>query len=90
MVIRTYHPLLPKVVKLATIDCDSESKECISLFWTLWNNALVELSGIPNYHFNPKGWCMDEAGANWSAIEEVFGSEALLKCESCEFHFKDP
>lgn len=32
---------------------------------------------------------MDEAGANWSAIEEVYGSEALLKCKSCEFHFKD-
>lgn len=51
----TYQPLLRKVVKLATMDCDSENKECISLFWTLWNNALAELSGIPNYHFNPKG-----------------------------------
>jgi len=68
-----YHPLLRKVVTLATRDCESENKNCISLFWTLPNNALVELSGIQNYHFNPKGWCMDEAGASCSDIEKVYG-----------------
>ncbi|CAB3993049.1 Hypothetical predicted protein [Paramuricea clavata] len=85
----TYHPLLRKLVKLATMDCERENQECISLFWKLWNDALSEISKNPAYTFDPKGWCMDEAGANWSAIEEVFGSEALSKCKSCEFHFKD-
>ena len=71
------------------MDCERENQECISLFWKLWNDALSEISKNPVYTFNRKGWCMDEAGANWSAIEEVFGSEALSKCKSCEFHFKD-
>ena len=71
------------------MDCERENQECISLFWKLWNDALSDLSGNSAYKFDPKGWCIDEAGANWSAVEEVFGSEALSKCKSCEFHFKD-
>ena len=71
------------------MDCERENQECISLFWKLWNDALSEISKNPAYTFDPKGWCMDEAGANWSAIEEVFGSEALSKCKSCKFHFTD-
>lgn len=85
----TYHPLLRKIVKLATMDCERENQECITLFWKLWNDALSEISADPAYKFDPKGWCVDEAGANWSAIEVVFGSEALSKCKSCEFHYKD-
>ena len=49
---------------------------------------LQDASGDDQYVFNPCGWVLDEAGAEWNAIRIVFGEAAVSKVVSCEFHFK--
>ena len=50
--------------------------------------VLQGVSGDRNYIFNPTGWVLDEAGAEWNAIRIVFGEHVMAKVVSCEFHFK--
>ena len=42
-----------RVMHLATMEAERENTECFTLFLTLWNNLLAEVSGIPGYKFNP-------------------------------------
>ena len=43
-----------------------------------------------DYVFNPiKGWCTDMAGANIEGLRWSFGSDAVERIKTCEFHFKD-
>lgn len=49
---------------------------------------LQDASGDDQYVFNPCGWGLDEAGAEWNAIRIVFGEATVSKVVSCEFHFK--
>ena len=49
----TYHHGMRCVMHLATMEAERENTECFSLFLTLWNNLLAEVSGIPGYKFNP-------------------------------------
>ena len=49
----TYHHGMHHVMCLATMEAGKENIECFSLFLTLWNNLLAEVSGIPGYKFNP-------------------------------------
>ena len=83
-----YHPLLRKVIRLATMDCEKEDTQSITLFWTLFNETLQIVKQDRSYGFNPKGWVRDEAGANWAAIRNVFGEQGVKGMASCEFHFK--
>ena len=41
------------VMHLATMEAERENTECFTLFLTLWNNLLAEVSGTPGYKFNP-------------------------------------
>ena len=84
-----YHPLLRKQVVLASMDCEKEDTENVTLFWNTFNSLLRKESSDLTYSFNPKGWCSDAAGCNAASIESVFGKEALSKLKSCEFHFLD-
>ena len=77
-----------RVMRLATMETERENTECFSLFLTIWNNLLAEVSGIPGYKFNPRGIMCDEAGCNFNAIEKVFGQEFLGRTVTCQFHFK--
>ena len=49
----TYHHGMRRVMHLATMEAERENTECFSLFLTLWNNLLAEVSGIPGYKLNP-------------------------------------
>ena len=57
----TYHHGMRCVMCLATMEAERENTECFTLFLTLWNNLLEEVSGIPGYKFNPRGIMCDEA-----------------------------
>lgn len=46
------------------------------------------MSGNKEYVFNPTGWVLDEAGAEWNAIKIMFGEAAVSRVVSCEFHYK--
>ena len=61
----------------------------ISIFWEFFNEILSEIKGR-NYKFNPKSIMVDENGANYCAIRNVFGLEfATSKAVSCQMHYKN-
>ena len=43
------------------MDCEKEDTQCITLFWTLFNETLQIVKQDTSYKFNPKGWVCDEA-----------------------------
>ena len=47
-----------------------------------------ELTGDNSYTFSPCGFMVDEAGANFNAIQTVFGKEMLAHAVTCQWHFK--
>ena len=53
LILWTYHHGMHRVMRLATMEADRENTECFTLFLTLWNNLLAEVSGILGYKFNP-------------------------------------
>ena len=57
---------------LATMETKAESSTTCALFWKMWNKALGEVKGDPNYTYNPKGFMTDEAGANVNGILQVY------------------
>ena len=73
---------------LAIMDVEKENAANLTLFWQLWNEVLQEVSGKEDYHFNPKGWIVDENPANWKSMHNVFGDSGVERTYSCEFHFK--
>ena len=77
-----------RVMRLATMEAERENTECFTLFLTLWNNLLAEVSGIPGYKFNPRGIMWDEAGCNFNQ-SKVYGKEFLGRTVTCQFHFKN-
>ena len=82
-----YHPLLKKQISLAIMETEAEDSQCITLFWTLFQEALGKATSTSNA-FNPSGWSTDMAGANLVGIKNVFGADALKRVKTCEFHFK--
>ncbi|KAK3712983.1 hypothetical protein QZH41_012837 [Actinostola sp. cb2023] len=83
-----YHPLLRKLVKLATMESMKEDTDAMIKFWSLFNEILQDITGDPQYVFNPTGWVLDEAGAQWNAVRIVFGEQSIPKVIGCEFHYK--
>ena len=57
------------------------------MFFKLLNEMLQKVSGKKTYKFNPWRFYVDEGGANKNAIQEVFGSKALRKTVTCQWHF---
>ena len=86
--IHVYHPLLRKVITLATMECEKETTKTFTTFWNLFNEALKKVSLDSKVVFNPFGWMGDEAGANWTALAVVFGEDAINRTLGCQFHFK--
>ena len=84
-----YHMAMHRILRLAMMEVKSESTHEISIFWELFNEILSEIKGR-NYKFNPKSIMVDENGANYCAIRNVFGLEfATSKVVSCQMHYKN-
>ena len=64
------------------------SKEVMKIVEMSFFQVLQALSGNKEYVFNPTGWVLDEAGAEWNAIKIIFGEAAVSRVVSCEFHNK--
>ena len=85
----TLHPALKKLVRIASMEVKSESTQHIAIFWLLLNEVLEQYSGIQDYKFNPTTIIVDEAGANYCSIQEVFGKEFVTKrVIGCQMHFR--
>ena len=87
LVLWTYHPGLCKVMRLASMECERENTECIAMFLDLFNKALQNKTGNPQYKFNPAGFMVDENGANFNAIERVLGMDVAAHTVTCQWHF---
>ena len=83
----TYHPGLRKVMRLASMECECENTECIAMFLDLFNKALQNKTGNPQYKFNPAGFMVDESGANFNAIERVLGMDVAACTLTYQWHF---
>ena len=81
----THHP---RMQRLAMMECKKESTEMIEISFRLFNKALANFVGDPNYKFNPSIICMDEAGANLQGLRRVFGDAFMVRVVSCQWHFK--
>ena len=83
----TYHPAMRKLQCLAIMECEHENTENIILFFNTLNAMLREHTGDPSYKFNPCGIIVDEGGANWKAIRDVFGCDSKTRVVGCQWHF---
>jgi hypothetical protein len=86
--ITTFHPLLRKIVKLATMECKEEDTRSVKIMWELFNKVLQTVSSQNFYKFNPCGWMVDEAGSNWKGLKEVYGDDVQTRIVSCQFHYQ--
>ena len=57
----------------------SEGTKNISFFWRNLNNALREATEEPDTMFNPCNIMVDENGANFCGVKEVFGLDYCLE-----------
>ena len=82
-----YFPHTGEMVKLFTMETESESTECVALCLTIFNEALKEYADNLDITFNPSGW--DEGEGLWAGLKLVFGIELEKKGVSCEWHYKN-
>ena len=76
-----FHPMLRKMIPLATMDCDGENFEsCVKFFQNL-NNALGELFLVDGI-FDPCVTVLDEKACNWLALQSVYGEEFMSRVVS--------
>ena len=83
-----YHPILKKLIPLATMECEGENSNTVQLFWECFNEILRKESGNDNCQFNPRGWITDMAGCNIEGLKRVVGDDVVKRIKTCEFHFK--
>ena len=50
------------MTKVATMECLSESKENVGLFWSFLNSALKQYTGNNEFVFKPHLYVFDEGG----------------------------
>ena len=82
------HPSMRRIIKLAGMETRKEDTEAITIFFSKLNEMLQKVTKRKDYKFNPRHIMMDEAGANFSALKNVFGQEFVdKKCITCQWHF---
>ena len=77
------------MVLLAVMETESENTDTIPLFFNLFNQCLQELTSDNSYSFYPCGFMVDEASANFNAIQAVFGKEMLAHTVTCQRHVRN-
>ena len=82
------HPGMRRMKCLASMDCKKETTHMVELFFRLFNSALQDFTGNPNYVFNPAMVVTDEAGAIHQGLHNVFGHQFLDHISTCQWHFK--
>ena len=84
-----FHPAMRRILRLASMEVRREDTLNIKWFWKLWNECLEKVSGQEGYKFNPKAIMVDENGANFKAIMEVFSPQFVAsRVVSCQLHYK--
>ena len=85
----TYHSGLRATYRLAVMDVRGETKKDLKKFIELFNEILEEVTGQEGYKFNPRYFIVDHAGANFNALEDVYGEEFVsTRVMGCGWHFE--
>ena len=73
---------------LAVMDTPREHSDDIEIFFDTFNKALRDYLNEPEYIWDPFLIMMDHKGANFEALEHVYG-ENFGKCKAvtCQWHF---
>ena len=83
------HPAMKIILCLASMEIRSEHHEQIGLFFKLFNEILLIVKEESGYKFNLRYFVCDEAGANYKAIADVYGTEfSAIRVKGCQWHFK--
>ena len=83
------HLAMLQILRLASMELQSENYIEISRFFTLFNRVCSHVKGESGYKFNPCFFICDEGGANWKALHHIYGqqfTEAHIR--GCQWHFK--
>ena len=56
------HPAMKKILRLASMELRSENHKDIALFFSLFNEILSTVSGVPNYKFTHITLCVMRLG----------------------------
>ena len=70
------------------MEAEKEDAENITLFLSLFLETLQKVSKNPNLKYQPRGFLVDSAGANFHGIHAVFGRQGVLNTATCQWHFK--
>ena len=83
------HPAMKKILHLASMEIRSKHHEQIGLFFKLFNEILSIMKEESGYKFNLRYFVCDEAGANYKAIADVYGTEfSAIRVKGCQWYFK--
>ena len=83
------HPLSYHVVHPEKSDHGHEIQIRHCLLGILLNEVLGEITGKPDYRFNPKAIMADKNGAIFCGIKEVLRLDFMMsEAGSCQMHFK--
>ena len=84
-----YHPAIRKMIGLAIMEAPRENTYYITKFFEIFQQAMREYLADETYEWQPNSIMMDEKGANFVAIENVFGKEFVDNFTmTCQYHFK--
>ena len=76
------------MVLLAVMDTPREHSDDIEIFFDTFNKALGDYLNEPEYIWDPFLIMMDHKGANFEALECVYGENfRKYKAVTCQWHF---
>ena len=83
-----FHPGMRMMMLLATMDTPREHSDDIEIFFFTFNQALADYLSEPEYIWDPFLIMMDHKGANFEALERVYGENfRKYKTVTCQWHF---
>ena len=83
-----FHPAMWMMIMLAVMDTPREHSDDIKIFFDTFNKALGDYLAEPDYIWDPYLIMMDHKGANFEALEHVYGEDFQKnKTVTCQWHF---
>ena len=83
-----FHPAMRLMLMLAVMDMPTETADDIEIFFDTFNKALADYLEEPEYIWDPYLIMMDHKGANFEALEHVYGPDfRRAKTVTCQWHF---
>ena len=83
-----FHLAMRSMLMLAVMDTPTKTVDDIEIFFDTFNKALADYLEEPEYIWDPYLIMMDHKGANFEALERVYGPDFWkAKTVTCQWHF---